>query len=93
MYDPSIFRVYSEEQPGEAATALFIKQVSSQDAGLYRYSRSPVRMLDCTGTAGIQSGCWTVQVQQVSSQDAGLYRYSRSPVKMLDCTGTAGLQS
>ncbi len=31
-------RVYSEEQPGEAATALFIKQVSSQDAGLYRYS-------------------------------------------------------
>jgi hypothetical protein len=32
----SVCRVYSEEQPGEAATALFIKQVSSQDAGRYR---------------------------------------------------------
>jgi hypothetical protein len=52
--------VYSEEQPGEAATALFIKQVSSQDAGLYRYNviyrnryrRCPARMMDCTGTVG-----------------------------------------
>ena len=29
-------RVYSEEQPGDAATALFIKQLSEEDAGQYR---------------------------------------------------------
>ena len=28
-------RMYSEEQPGEAATALFIKHVSSSDSGNY----------------------------------------------------------
>ena len=27
--------MYSEEQPGEAATALFIKHVKSSDAGVY----------------------------------------------------------
>ncbi len=27
--------MYSEEQPGEAATALFIKHVKSSDAGAY----------------------------------------------------------
>ena len=72
------------------------------------YSRSPERMLGSTGTmlctAGLQPGCWALQVQcdvqQVSSQDAGLYRYSvmyrRFPASMLDSTGTvwctAGLQ-
>ena len=29
-------RVYSEEQPGDAATALFIKKLSEEDAGEYR---------------------------------------------------------
>ena len=31
-----VLRVYSEEQPGDAATALFIKQLSEEDAGQYR---------------------------------------------------------
>lgn len=31
-------RVYSEEQPGDAATALFIKKLSEEDAGEYRCS-------------------------------------------------------
>ena len=31
-----LLRVYSEEQPGDAATALFIKQLSEEDAGQYR---------------------------------------------------------
>ena len=31
-----LFRVYSEEQPGDAATALFIKKLSEEDAGEYR---------------------------------------------------------
>ena len=31
-------RIYSEEQPGEAATALFIKQLSEEDGGNYRCS-------------------------------------------------------
>ena len=29
-------RVYSEEQPGDAATALFIKKLDEEDAGEYR---------------------------------------------------------
>ena len=33
---PRYFRVYSEEQPGDAATALFIKKLSEEDAGNYR---------------------------------------------------------
>ena len=28
--------MYSEEQPGDAATALFIKKLSEEDAGEYR---------------------------------------------------------
>ena len=31
-------RIYSEEQPGEAATALFIKRVTEADGGDYRCS-------------------------------------------------------
>jgi len=33
---PQDDRVYSEEQPGDAATALFIKKLSEEDAGEYR---------------------------------------------------------
>jgi len=33
---PQDDRVYSEEQPGDAATALFIKKLSEEDAGNYR---------------------------------------------------------
>jgi len=33
---PQDDRVYSEEQPGDAATALFIKKLSEEDAGAYR---------------------------------------------------------
>ena len=29
-------RIYSEEQPGDAATALFIKKLTEEDAGDYR---------------------------------------------------------
>ena len=32
----SLYRVYSEEQPGDAATALFIKKLDEEDAGEYR---------------------------------------------------------
>ena len=31
-----VSRIYSEEQPGDAATALFIKKLSEEDAGEYR---------------------------------------------------------
>ena len=30
------YRIYSEEQPGDAANALFIKHLSEDDAGIYR---------------------------------------------------------
>lgn len=33
---PQDYRVYSEEQPGDAATALFIKKLDEEDAGEYR---------------------------------------------------------
>ena len=31
----SFFRIYSEEQPGEASTALFIKHIEADDGGVY----------------------------------------------------------
>ena len=36
MFKTLCFRVYSEEQPGDAATALFIKNLSEEDQGNYR---------------------------------------------------------
>lgn len=38
-------RVYSEEQPGDAATALFIKQLSEEDAGQYRWFFSSLKKI------------------------------------------------
>ena len=56
-----LLRVYSEEQPGDAATALFIKQLSEEDAGQYR-SLSRTNTMTMTKTKTLDSGGLTVQV-------------------------------
>ena len=73
-----LLRVYSEEQPGDAATALFIKQLSEEDAGQYRSlaktktntntntstkTKTHKRLSSCAlHQTAVRGGRWTIQV-------------------------------